>query len=108
MGQWIEHVEAIQGETWKCISNKLVLLLRLRRSWRVGLIDRQRFRLNLDEVGDEEAVSEEVARAIEQGYSKRTEPYHGYFFKPLKGQGAAAPLGQMDFDVNELISSAIR
>jgi hypothetical protein len=41
-----------------------------------------------------------VAHAIAQGYSGRgTEPYHGYFFKILKGQGPAAPLGQMDFVV---------
>ena len=38
--------------------------------------------------------------AIAQGYSSRTEPYHGYFFKVLKGQGPAAPLGQMDFVIN--------
>jgi DUF2950 family protein len=44
-------------------------------------------------------VGEEIARAIEQGYNSRTEPYHGYFFKVLKGQGPAAPLGQMDFVV---------
>jgi hypothetical protein len=45
-------------------------------------------------------IGEEVARAIAQGYTERTQPYHGYFFKPLKGQGPAAPLGQMDFVVN--------
>jgi hypothetical protein len=45
-------------------------------------------------------VGENVARAIERGYSSRTEPYHGYFFKVLKGQGPAAPLGQMDYVVN--------
>ncbi|MGH9257590.1 MAG: DUF2950 domain-containing protein [Vicinamibacterales bacterium] len=45
-------------------------------------------------------ISEEIARAIEQGYTSRTDPYHGYFFKPLKGQGPAAPLGTMDFVVN--------
>jgi hypothetical protein len=45
-------------------------------------------------------IGEAIARAIAQGYSSRTEPYHGYFFKPLKGQGPAAPLGEMDFVVN--------
>jgi len=45
-------------------------------------------------------VGENVARAIERGYTTRTEPYHGYFFKVLKGQGPAAPLGQMDYVVN--------
>ena len=29
-----------------------------------------------------------------------TEPYHGYYFKILKGQGPAAPMGQMDFVVD--------
>lgn len=45
-------------------------------------------------------IGEAVARALEQGYSSRTEPYHGYFFKVLKGQGPSAPLGQMDFVIN--------
>lgn len=44
-------------------------------------------------------IGEAVARAIAQGYS-RGEPYHGYFFKVLKGQGPAAPLGELDFVVN--------
>jgi len=44
-------------------------------------------------------IGEKIARAIEQGYSPRSEPYHGYFFKILKGQGPAAPLGEMDFVV---------
>jgi hypothetical protein len=42
-------------------------------------------------------VGENIARAIEQGYSDKPVPYHGYLFKVLKGQGPAAPLGQMDF-----------
>ena len=44
-------------------------------------------------------IGEKIARAIEQGYSLDSEPYHGYFFKILKGQGPAAPLGEMDFVV---------
>ena len=44
-------------------------------------------------------VGEGVARIIEQGYTSRSEPFHGYFFKVLKGQGPAAPLGEMDFVV---------
>ena len=44
-------------------------------------------------------VGEEVAKALEQGYSKQGQPYHGYYFKVLKGQGPAAPMGQMDFVV---------
>jgi hypothetical protein len=44
-------------------------------------------------------IGEAIARAIEQGYSERSEPYHGYYFKVLKGQGPAAPLGEIDFVV---------
>jgi hypothetical protein len=44
-------------------------------------------------------IGETIARAIEQGYSGNAEPYHGYFFKILKGQGPAAPLGEMDYVV---------
>jgi hypothetical protein len=44
-------------------------------------------------------IGEKIAEAIELGYSGRAEPYHGYFFKILKGQGPAAPLGEMDFVV---------
>jgi Protein of unknown function (DUF2950) len=48
-------------------------------------------------------VGEGVAKAIEQGYSLpqgHPQPYHGYYFKVLKGQGPAARMGQMDFVVN--------
>jgi hypothetical protein len=48
-------------------------------------------------------IGEKIARAIEQGYSGGAEPYHGYFFKILKGQGPAAPLGQMDFVVKGIM-----
>ena len=46
-------------------------------------------------------VGEEVAKALEQGYSNpsQPQPYHGYYFKVLKGQGPAAPMGEMDFMV---------
>jgi Protein of unknown function (DUF2950) len=44
-------------------------------------------------------VGENVAKAIQRGYTTKTEPYHGYYFKVLKGQGPAAPLGQLDFVV---------
>jgi hypothetical protein len=43
-------------------------------------------------------VGDKIAVAIEQGYSGG-QPYHGYFFKVLKGQGPAAPLGELDFVV---------
>jgi hypothetical protein len=44
-------------------------------------------------------IGENVARAIAQGYTSDAQPYHGYFFKILKGQGPAAPLGEIDFVV---------
>jgi hypothetical protein len=44
-------------------------------------------------------IGEKIARAIDQGYTSSAEPYHGYFFKILKGQGPAAPLGELDFVV---------
>jgi hypothetical protein len=45
-------------------------------------------------------IGEQIARAIQQGYTSRAEPYHGYFFKILKGQGPAAPLGTLDYVVD--------
>jgi Protein of unknown function (DUF2950) len=42
-------------------------------------------------------IGEAVAKAIEEGYSNKREPYHGYYFKILKGQGPAAPNGAIDY-----------
>jgi Protein of unknown function (DUF2950) len=44
-------------------------------------------------------VGEVIARFISEGYTKRYEPFHGYYFKVLKSQGSAAPLGKMNFVV---------
>jgi hypothetical protein len=44
-------------------------------------------------------ISEGIADALQQGYTDKSKPYHGYFFKILKGQGPAAPLGEMNFVV---------
>jgi hypothetical protein len=44
-------------------------------------------------------IGENVAQAIHEGYSDKINPYHGYMFKILKGQGPAAPMGEMDFVV---------
>ena len=45
-------------------------------------------------------VGEEVAKALEEGYTaQRGKPFHGYYFKVLKGQGPDAPMGEMDFVV---------
>jgi hypothetical protein len=48
-------------------------------------------------------VGENVARAIARGYTGKGEPFHGYFFKVLKGQGPAAPMGQMYFLVKDVM-----
>ena len=44
-------------------------------------------------------IGENVAKAIARGYTSRNEPYRGYFFQVLKGQGPAAPLGELDYVV---------
>ena len=44
-------------------------------------------------------IGENIADALQQGYTDKSKPYHGYFFKILKGQGPAARFGQMDFVV---------
>ncbi len=44
-------------------------------------------------------VGEGIARVIAEGYSSKYEPYHGYYFKVLKGQGPAAPMGELDYIV---------
>jgi len=46
-------------------------------------------------------VGENIARVIAEGYSDKSEPFHGYYFKVLKGQGPDAPLGEMDFLVQD-------
>jgi Protein of unknown function (DUF2950) len=44
-------------------------------------------------------VGETIAKAIAEGYTNKSGPYHGYYFRTLKGQGPAAPLGQLDYVV---------
>ena len=44
-------------------------------------------------------IAEGIADALQEGYTDKSKPYHGYFFKILKGQGPAAPLGELDFVV---------
>lgn len=45
-------------------------------------------------------VGELVAGAIEEGYSDKRNPFHGYYFKVLKGQGSHARNGAVDFVIN--------
>jgi hypothetical protein len=44
-------------------------------------------------------LGDSIARVIAEGYASRYEPYHGYYFKVLKGQGPAAPMGAIDYVV---------
>ena len=49
-------------------------------------------------------IGETVARAIEEGYSpSNPSGYHGYYFKVLKGQGPAAPLGELDYMIKGIM-----
>jgi hypothetical protein len=48
-------------------------------------------------------LGEEFAGAIAEGYTEAARPYHGYYFRVLRGQGPAALFGQMDFVVNGLM-----
>jgi hypothetical protein len=45
-------------------------------------------------------IGQGAAKALNEGYSDKSQPFHGYYFKVLKGQGPAAPMGRMDFVVN--------
>jgi hypothetical protein len=44
-------------------------------------------------------VGEVVAKALEEGYVDKAKPFHGYYFKILKGQGPSARLGTLDYVV---------
>jgi len=49
-------------------------------------------------------ISEPVAKAIEEGYTlAKGTSYHGYYFKLLKGQGPAAPLGELDYVIKDVM-----
>jgi hypothetical protein len=42
-------------------------------------------------------IGDTVAKALDEGYSIGKGGYHGYYFKILKGQGPAAPMGKLDY-----------
>jgi len=48
-------------------------------------------------------VGEGAAEAIEKGYTDKSSPYNGYYFKVLKKQGPHAPMGEMDFVVQGMM-----
>jgi hypothetical protein len=42
-------------------------------------------------------IGEAVAKALAEGYSIGKPGFHGYYFKILKGQGPAAPMGRLNY-----------
>ena len=56
---------------------------------------RGRTRTERGEVRLEKKSPKRWSKATRSG----VQPYHGYYFKVLKGQGPAAPMGEMDFVV---------
>ena len=42
-------------------------------------------------------IGEAVAKDLVEGYGGKGTPFHGYYFKVLKGQGADAPLGKLNY-----------
>jgi hypothetical protein len=47
--------------------------------------------------GSESPIGKIVAKAFAEGYTKRGDPYHGYYFKLLKAQGPHASGGEMSY-----------
>ena len=45
-------------------------------------------------------MGDEIAKALAAGYTSKTEPYNGYFFRILTAQGPAARLGARNYVVN--------
>jgi DUF2950 family protein len=48
-------------------------------------------------------IGDEIAKALAAGYTKKTEPYNGYYFCILTAQGPAARLGARDYIVNGMM-----
>jgi len=48
-------------------------------------------------------IGDAVAKALEEGYSTGKAGFHGYYFKILKGQGPAAPLGKIDYVIEGIM-----
>jgi hypothetical protein len=48
-------------------------------------------------------IGEAVAKALEEGYSTGKDGFHGYYFKILKGQGPAAPIGKINYVIEGIM-----
>ena len=53
---------------------------------------------------DESPIGEIVAQAIAEGYTNKHDPYHGYYFRVLTGQGPHASGGEMSYLDNGLMT----
>jgi len=53
---------------------------------------------------DESPIGDIIAKAFTEGYTNRHDPYHGYYFKILTGQGPHASGGQMSYLANSLMT----
>jgi hypothetical protein len=48
-------------------------------------------------------IGDEIAKALAEGYTKKDEPYNGYYFRTLTAQGPSAPLGARDYIVKGMM-----
>lgn len=48
-------------------------------------------------------IGDAVAKALAEGYSTGKDGFHGYYFKILKGQGPAAPIGKIDYVIEGIM-----
>jgi hypothetical protein len=48
-------------------------------------------------------IGDAVAKALAEGYSVGKPGFHGYYFKILKGQGPAAPLGRLEYVIEGIM-----
>jgi len=48
-------------------------------------------------------IGEAVADALAEGYTAGKSGFHGYYFKVLKGQGPAAPMGKLDYVIEGIM-----
>ena len=53
---------------------------------------------------DESPIGELISRAFAEGYTNRSQPYHGYYFKILTVQGPHATGGRMSYLQNGLMT----
>lgn len=48
-------------------------------------------------------IGDPVAKALAEGYTIGKGGFHGYYFKILKGQGPAAPMGRLDYVIERIM-----